>query len=190
MFRHLAEDIAFLLIKNKILDIENRDVYVYGIEIVLLNSILLLSLFGISIIAKCLIFLIGYLLFFVPIRIFAGGYHTKHSETCFVMSMGVYTVSMPIFKYIPNLYENIYAIILFILAIVILLIWSPLRNPNHPLTNYQYKRNKKIVYGIILMYIVSFVIFLEKKSTIASSEIIFTVIVSVFLVIGKLKNSH
>ncbi|MBD5134744.1 MAG: accessory gene regulator B family protein [Lachnospiraceae bacterium] len=185
MFRYFAEDIAFILIKNKILDIENRDVYVYSIEAILLNSILLLSLLGISIVAKSLIFFIGFLLFFVPIRTFTGGYHAKHSETCFAMSVGVYVVSMFIFKYNSNLYKSVTAIILFGLAIIILLIWSPLKNPNHPLADYQYKRNRRIAYSIIIMYIVSFVVSLEKDYTIASSEVIFIVLVSVFLIIGK-----
>lgn len=187
MFRYFAENIAFILIKNKVLDIQNRNVYVYGIEAILLNSILLLFLLGISIAAECLIFFIGFLLFFVPIRTFAGGYHAKHSETCFVMSVGVYTVSMFIFKYNPNLYKSVTAIILFGLTAIILLIWSPLRNPKHPLADYQYRRNKSIACSIIIMYIVLFVVFLEKDYTIASSEVIFIVLVSVFLVIGKLE---
>jgi len=190
MFRYFAENIAFLLIKNKILDIDNRDVYEYGIEAVLLNSFLLLSLLGISIAAKCLILFIGFLLFFVPIRIFAGGYHAKHSETCFAMSIGIYMISMLTYKYIPYLYRNVYAIILFALAIIILLIWSPSKNPNHPLADYQYKRNRKIAYTIIITYIILFTIFTKMNNTIASSEVIFIVIDSIFLVIGKLKNKY
>lgn len=38
MFHNLAVDIAFLLIKNKIVDIQQRDVYVYGLEVILLNG--------------------------------------------------------------------------------------------------------------------------------------------------------
>lgn len=188
MFRYFAENIAFLLIKNKILDTKNRDVYEYSIEVVLLNSFLLLSLLGISIAAKCLIFFIGFLLFFVPIRIFVGGYHAKHSETCFAISIGIYIISILTYKYIPYLYRSIYAIILFALAIIILLIWSPLKNPNHPLAGYQYKRNRKIAYTIIITYVISFTIFAKMNNTIASSEVIFIVLVSIFLIIGKLKN--
>lgn len=50
MFRYFAENITFVLIKNKILNIKNRNIYVYAIEVILLNMILLLSLLGISII--------------------------------------------------------------------------------------------------------------------------------------------
>ena len=59
MFRYFAENITFVLIKNKILNIKNRNIYVYAIEVILLNVILLLSLLGISILGKVFILLYG-----------------------------------------------------------------------------------------------------------------------------------
>ena len=190
MFRYFAENIAFILIKNKILNIKNWEVYVYGIEVILLNLVLLLSLLGISIVGKSLQLFIGFLLFFIPIRIFAGGYHAKHSETCFGVSIGLYIVATIIFNQFPNLYKNTFAIVLFMFAIVILLIWSPIKNPNHPMADYQYKRNRKIVYGIIVIDLVVFVITSIMNYTVASSEVIFILLASVFLVIGKIENCN
>ena len=40
MFHNLAVDIAFLLIKNKIVDIEQRDIYVYGLEVIITNNLI------------------------------------------------------------------------------------------------------------------------------------------------------
>ena len=42
MFHNIAEDIAFLLITHKIIDINERDVYMYGPEVILLNGSLLI----------------------------------------------------------------------------------------------------------------------------------------------------
>lgn len=189
MFEYLAENITFLLIKHKILNIKNREVYTYAIEVILLNSILLAALLGISIAGKCFIFFVGYLLFFVPIRKFAGGYHAKQSETCFMISIAVYVVAMFIYKKVPNLYQNEIAIILFVLAVVILMIWSPLKNPNHPLADYQYKRNRRIVYGIIIIDFALLIIFSILNYTIASSEVIFVLSTAIFLIIGKIENN-
>lgn len=189
MFRYFAENIAFILIKNKILNIKNREVYVYSIEVILLNLVLLLSLLGISIVGNSLLLFIGFLLFFIPIRTFAGGYHAKHSETCFGISVGLYIVAMIIFNQFPNLYKNALVIVLFILAIAILLIWSPLKNPNHPLADYQYKRNRRVVFGIVIIDIMLFVIFTKMNDAIASGEAIFIILASVFLAIGKLESS-
>ena len=93
MFRYFAENITFVLIKNKVLNIEKRDTYMYAIEVILLNSILLLTFLGVSIVGKNLLLFVGFLLFFIPIRTFAGGYHAKHSEVCFGMSFGIYIYS-------------------------------------------------------------------------------------------------
>lgn len=164
MFRYFAENITFVLIKNKILNIKNRNIYVYAIEVILLNVILLLSLLGINILGKDLSCFMGFLLFFVPLRTFVGGYHAKHSEVCFGMSISIY-----------------------ILAIITFLIWSPLKNENHILTNYQYKRNRKILFGSIVINIIFFVFFSKMNYAIASYEIIFTVLASIFLIIGKLE---
>ena len=187
MFRYFAENIAFMLIRKNILNIRNRDIYAYGIEVILLNSILLMSLLGISIIGNNLMFFGEFLLFFVPIRTFAGGYHAKHSETCLAISIGIYSVAMIIYNRFPNLYRSVFAICLFIVAIVILIVESPLKNPKHPLADYQYRRNRVIVYGIITIYVVLFVIFSITNYTIASGEVIFTILVSVLLIVGKLE---
>lgn len=107
MFRYFAENITFVLIKNKVLNIEKRDTYMYAIEVILLNSILLLTFLGVSIVGKNLLLFVGFLLFFIPIRTFAGGYHAKHSEVCFGMSLGIYIVAMIIYNHFPNLYKTI-----------------------------------------------------------------------------------
>lgn len=114
MFRYFAENITFVLIKNKILNIKNRNIYVYAIEVILLNLILLLSLLGISILGKDLSCFMGFLLFFVPLRTFVGGYHAKHSEVCLAMSIGIYMVVMIIFYNYPNLYKNIIVVSIYI----------------------------------------------------------------------------
>ena len=82
MFEYLTEKIVLFLVMRKVLDVDNWDVYAYSIEVILMNLILLLSILGISIIGNCLILFVGYILFYIPIRIFAGGYHAKDSSRC------------------------------------------------------------------------------------------------------------
>lgn len=94
---------------------------------------------------------------------------------------------MIIFYNYPNLYKNIIVIGIYILAIITFFIWSPLKNENHILTNYQYKRNRNIVFGSIVINIIFFMFFSKMHYTIASYEIIFTVLASIFLIIGKLE---
>lgn len=186
MFRYLSENITFVLLKKRMLNKEKRDVYEYGIEVILLNSVLLISILLISIIGKSLTFFGGFLLFFLPIRVFVGGYHAKHSETCLILSVAMYVVSMIIYIKFAYLYKNDLALILFFVSVIILTLWSHLKNPKHQLTKYQYRRNKYIVCCILTLQIVLFIIFYKMNYTIASCEIILIILASGLLVIGKI----
>lgn len=187
MFKYLAENIAFLLIKNKILDIEDREIYVYGIETILLNAILLICMLLLSLPFGGFVHFLGFLIFFIPLRIFVGGYHAKNSETCFILSVGMYAATLLCISLQPCLYENNIAIISAAIALIILFIWAPLINPNHPLADYQIKRNKKILYGIIVFDFVLFLIFSSLHWEIASSEIIYILLVAIVFILGKIE---
>ena len=108
MFRNLAEDIAFLLIKHKIVDIEQREVYIYGLEVILLNGGLLIAFLIISLLCGGMINFWAYLIFFLPIRIFSGGYHAETSERCFILSTIMYGISVTVTKFLPILYMDFY----------------------------------------------------------------------------------
>ena len=69
MFNRLSENIAFLLIKNKILDIENRDIYIYSLEVISLNLSIVMICFLMSIFTNSLIHFAAYVLFFIPLRL-------------------------------------------------------------------------------------------------------------------------
>ena len=125
MFHNLAVDIAFLLIKNKIVDIQQRDVYVYGLEIILLNGSLLLLFFITSLLCGAMTNFWAYLIFFLPLRIFSGGYHAKSSESCFVLSTIMYGLSIAITFFFPLLYQNWKWIIAGIISIIVILALSP-----------------------------------------------------------------
>ncbi len=187
MFRRISEDITFWLIKNKVLDIKNREIYVYGTEVILLNVSLLIVTFIISALENGFLHFISFLIFFIPIRIFSGGYHAKHSETCFLLSTVAYTVTLFIVKWKPYMYKNIEVLIFLGVAVACILRWSPLKNPRHPLADYQCKRNKKILFGIIAVDFALFVMIYRFDWEIVASEVIFILLNAVILIIGKLE---
>lgn len=185
MFRYLAENISFILIKNKILDIQNREIYVYSIETLLMNLVLLTIICSISLWNHGILHLVGFLVFFLPLRIFAGGYHTKHSETCFLLTISVYVGTLWIAKEWPLLYMNKSAILLFLVAGIFIMIWSPLKNPKHLLSEERYARNRKIVFFLIVVDFILFSVFYKCNCRIASSELVVVVIFFGVLFIGK-----
>ena len=52
MFHNIADDIILRFIAHKKIDIEEREVYTYGLEVILLNGLLILVFLLISIFTK------------------------------------------------------------------------------------------------------------------------------------------
>lgn len=188
MFRYIAENITYILIKHNIVDTENREVYCYGLETILLNISLVVFFSLISILLNELIFLLGFILFFIPVRIFAGGFHAEKSSVCFVLSLLLFTLSLQFFKYQPNIHNNILAVLFCLISAILILILAPFKNKNHTLSEQQYKRNKIILSIIMALDFVAFYILISFDLSLASSEMICIFLNALALLAGVVKN--
>ena len=188
MFRYIAEDIAFLLIKNKIVDIEKRDECVYGSEVLLLNLSNILTALIISILTKSMLHFVAFMLIFVPLRIFTGGYHSKTSESCYLLTSVIYALTVLCVKLRPELYSNIPAIITFAVLIVPIVLFAPVEHKNNPLTSDECKRNKIISIILIAFDSLIFIALFILSISTATSVMIFMAVDSVLMLIGLLMN--
>lgn len=188
MFKNIAEDIVFYLSRKKILNQDNREIYVYALEVVLLNFILLMTLLIISLFGGQHLFAVCYLCFFVPLRVFTGGYHAKKSETCFVMSVASYVLAMILVNNNLLLFNN--EIIVFITALLMLLmfLYSPIENINHPLEKARKRKNKIIARVIVLIDFTLLIVFYINGMAITSYEVIFILLNGVTFSLGKIEN--
>lgn len=187
MFRNLAEDITFLLIKNKIVDIEKRDIYIYGLEVMLLNGGLLITFLIISLLCGEKVNFLAYLIFFLPMRLFSGGYHAETSERCFILSTITFGASIAASKLIPLLYIFNTGKIIGVISILVILVLAPLINENNPLNQTQRRRNRIILCTLLFIDLVFYILSCNYAWTIASNELIFIVMDAVLLLTGKLK---
>lgn len=173
MFEIVANEIVVCLVSRLLLDSENIRVYYYSAEVLLMNVVLLLSIIGVSIIGSCPLLLLGYIIFYIPIRVFAGGYHAKNSDRCYVLSVLMYMLLACIYYFVPNMYTSDKSVITLVIAIIGIAIAAPHTNENHELSREQYLRNKKIVLGILLGDAVAFIILYLLKCRLASSIVIY-----------------
>ena len=187
MFHNLAVDIAFLLIVNKIVDIQQRDIYVYALEVILLNGSLLIVFLITSLLCGEMINFLAYFLFFLPLRLFSGGYHAEKSESCFVLSTIMYGISIAVTKFFPLLYLNWKWITAGVISVVVILVLSPMVNENNPLTKAQQKRNRIIVCVLLAVDLIVFILSCNFNWQIASNELVFVVFDALLLLMGKVK---
>lgn len=188
MFRYLAEDIAFLLIKNKIVDIEKREECVFGVEVLLLNLTNILTALIISLISNTMLHFAAFMLIFVPLRIFTGGCHAKTSERCYLITTAVYALSVFSVKQLPDLYSYIPATITLVVLIVQILLSAPVENKNNPLNSEAQKRNRLISIVLTAFDSLIFVILYLLSNTAATSVMIFIAVDSILMLIGLMKN--
>lgn len=188
MFRYIAEDIAFLLIKNKIVDIEKRDECVYGAEVLLLNLSNVLTALIISILTKSMLHFAAYALIFVPLRIFIGGFHTKTSESCYLISSTIYALTVLCFKLMPELYTNTPAIITLVVLVVSIVLFAPVEHKNNLLSEYERKRNRLISIVLTVIDSLIFIALYFLSVSTATSVMIFMTVNSVLMLIGLLIN--
>lgn len=186
LFHNLADDIVFLLIKNKKIDIHKRDIYVYGIEILLLNSSLLIIFLILSVLLNSLKIFGMYLLFFIPLRIFTGGFHAKTSEQCFVLSILMYCLSVYTANSFPCWFRNVEFCFCGVIAVIIIIVFSPLINVNNPLNINQQKRNKTIVILLLLFDFVFFIVCFFLNLEIGTYVVMFVILDAILLIIGKI----
>lgn len=177
MFRNLAEDIAFLLITHKVISIDKRDIYMDRLEAILLNGSLMIVFLIISLLCKEMIDLLAYIIFFIPLRIFTGGYHAKSSDKCFVISTLMYGVSIAAVNIFPLMYQHWEGIITGLISLLIILIMT--------LINENKKRNKIIAYSVLVVDLVIFIFCCINNWRIATNELVFITLTAILILIGK-----
>jgi accessory gene regulator B len=185
MFRNWAEDITFILIKNKIVDIEEREIYLYGLEVFLLNASLMVIITAMSLVFGAVMHLLAFVVVFLPLRIFGGGYHANSSEKCIVLSTTVYALSLVFVSVLPIIYTSIIAVTVYAISIIVIFVLAPQESKNHKLDAQQYRRNRVVVRLLLIVNLVIFVLCYLHQHEIIASVIIYIGIVCISLIVGR-----
>ena len=188
MLKNIADDVAFLLVRKRIVDNEKREMYAYGMEVILLNVINLVIPFIISLIMGVLIHFIIFILVFIPLRISTGGYHAKESGICIIISTMLYIVSVPL-SYLSSIsYKNVVPLILFVFSILAIIIFAPVENMNNHLSHKSKKRNRLISLLLVSADSIAIILFDIFSIHIASNIMIFVILASALMIIGRFQN--
>lgn len=187
MCQRIAKHIYNYLSNKGILNQEDEDIYIYALEVIILNTSIFAVIFMISVMMKQLETIVSFLLFFVPLRIFCGGYHAQNSEICFVLSILSYVLVLIIVDNYPQLYLNEVLQVITVFMLIIMFILSPLVNENHPIGEVQYRRNKGIVRLLLVIDFVLLVLGTISHMLYCSCLMIFILLNGVLCMIGKIE---
>lgn len=166
---------------------EDREIYLFGLQQVFIILLNLVTAMAVGFIFDAIWHVIVFMVAFIPLRKFAGGYHASSHFRCYVLSnvivVGVALFSQSSLFFQLGLVSNIVAVgLLCVLAIVIMLL-SPVGTINKPLDDLEmmvYGRKARFVCVIELFVAV---VLLTIDMLLITAGIFFTFAIMVILLV-------
>jgi len=147
---------------------------VYDIVIMILG--LLLHQPGITII---------YLISFSSLRRSAGGYHAPGRRSCSIMSYLLYLIILSGAVFIP-IYKPTIWLCLYIMALGVIVILSPVSTPNKPLSDFRKKKMKRKTCIVSILLLIAYIVFYTIKISKYYITLELCVIIMLIMLIAQL----
>lgn len=177
MIQAIAEEISLRLVTNRMISIEKRKYYTYGIELVLNDLLVFLSIILIGTLTGKLFVSLIYVLTYCSIRNYVGGYHCKTHMKCYYTTLFLY-ISMLLFNYYLSDNRLIVSFILIAISIPAISIFAPVDYGNGPIND---KDKKSYHVRSIVLIAIAFAGFVL-TSVLHQTEISFAISWGIFMV--------
>ncbi len=188
MIKWLSRNIVIWQIQRNILESGQSALYQYGYE-VLLNQVLnifIAILIAILMRAPVTVFL--FLISYIPLRSFCGGYHARTNSGCTLVSALLTVVVCIIAKVVEGSWILRLLPIGFLISGFIIQWLAPVADKNKPLDEKEVIRYRKLSRYIWLVETLIGMIFWFFKPETSLIVVISHIILSIMLVYGELKN--
>ena len=154
MIRFISNKILRYLIKTDVID-KSEDAlayYKYGIEITISSLINILLIISIGIISGQLIESVLFLICFVTLRQFTGGYHANSYLKCNFLFSVLFIILLKTFNFTVKHLSFYSCLLMVVFSIAIFISECPIEHSNKPLTDSQKKKNKYLSIILGLLY--------------------------------------
>lgn len=153
MSEYLAKKIVNKMIINNVVDDKNTDAYQYAVQLLIEKCIGFILIYIFALVAGKTVETSLFLITYLTIRRYSGGYHCKTDIGCLFLSL-IYVVVSVCFE-IPFLINHrISADIIFASSIVFMLIAGPINHPNMNWSKDEYIAIKKRFFLVVLVWLV------------------------------------
>lgn len=188
MIYSFAKRIAFLLNKHSYIKEDERELFEYGIFLVLsqiiYSFICLVCGAVLCCVKECVIFYISFML----VREYAGGFHASSEIRCFLISSISIIASVSFIKVTAAKNTDILFITLFVLAVSVIALFSPIDTEEKPLTPNERKNFRKKSLIILCILFLVCAVFFKHFRFVSTSVGTAVILEGIMLTAGKLKN--
>ncbi len=182
MLDTVSKIIVERMISKHIINEENSDIYLFGLRQMILLLFNAISALIISLFFNRLLFGVLFLLFFVPLRSFAGGLHAETTLRCYLYSVIYYTILMLSMNKI--MISRIFMILFMCITTIITFILVPVEDKNHRLDNEEHYYYRNIARIILIIEVSVFALSIVFNALIVYQSCYFSVNSVFMLVIG------
>lgn len=148
MFDNFSGRVTDSLVHNQIINIEDRDIYCYGVQ----QGLVAVLNFATTLLIGCMYGMpwesIIYMICYIPLRHYAGGFHAKTPARCFVFSTFMLFSVLSAMKWVRI--NGPICIITTLSMLVLIYLISPVQDKNKPLDNDEqctYRKRARIIAG-------------------------------------------
>ncbi len=188
--KKIAASLMSYIYKLGFIEEGELDTYIYGMDIFLSSLLEVVSIIVISLAFDNFVETVLFFLAFIPLRIFAGGYHADTRLRCYLISLVVYLVFTFILSLLNQSTYTIVAVIGIIVSIFSILLFAPVIHQNKKVNNYEIKNYRKFSIIICSVQCIIYLMFtlLSKINIFLISAVLGTVAVSLSMWIALIKN--
>ena len=166
-----------------------KEIYRYGLEVLISNVISSLAILALGILFFDIFSTVVFLLIFILLRSYCGGYHADTYLRCFITTNITYLATMSCVYLFPV--KPVMILTTAVIGIPLLYLEAPVEHINKPLDQMQKRRYKIISLIIFLILIaVSICLCITGMHRICSAIIYTLVSVLILIPVGTIKNKE
>lgn len=185
----LSHKIGDDLVHSGVVKAEDAEIYIYGINQILVSLFNVSSALIIGMILGVFFEIAIFIVSYIPLRSFAGGYHAKTPLRCYVFSVIMLSLVSVGMKYL-YLTEWVYYAVLLVTALIVVL-FSPIEDRNKPLDEIEHKVYKKrAIFILVADILIGFALKLAGLGNLFVAVVYSFVVLSVMLLLGWVKNKR
>ena len=190
MLNKIAVKVTNNLLLHNIITRESFDIYVYGFELLISFLFSTTTILFLGTILGCFYQTIAFLMVFILLRSFSGGYHAKTYSMCTIVTFATFGTVLLLSKYI--FVDYIAYLTLGAIGIAILAIFAPIEHPNKKTTSDQ-KRWHKAISLVLFVVFISAGIWMITVQPVVGNTVFYSLIADLLLLFiknrkGKEKN--
>ena len=183
----LAAAIVNFFIQERIVPKEESEIYEYGFEILIENTVITIMLLAVGIFLKSGLETVIYLSVFCGLRRYCGGYHAKTRRGCHAATFLSYLLFLTEVSLFREIKQDLWWLgaVIYMSCVMIIVLLAPIEHKNKPLTD-QVRRTsrRKSILWTMLLGVVMFKMY-QKIPEVSFAILVSLIEVALLMIIGR-----